>query len=128
MRDALKKKDAKGLITVKLLSRIFTQMDNKNSNRKLDGDELLSGLKSNGGIKLSKAEADALVKNFDRDGDGEIDLQEFLIGVRGKMNGKRQAMAEKVFNSVDKNGSGNIDADDLYGYYNPQSNPKFVAG
>jgi Ca2+-binding EF-hand superfamily protein len=50
---------------------------------------------------------------FDRDGSGEISYDEFLRMVRGEMNNTRKAIAKKCFNIMDKDGSGNLDINDI---------------
>ena len=84
---------------------------------------------------------------FDTDGDGHINFDEFLVGVRvrflnphrllinryscrvqGKMNAKRQAIADKAFLKFDKDGNGYIDASDLKGVYNCSFHPKVISG
>ena len=43
---------------------------------------------------------------FDKDKDGTVDFTEFLIGVRGVLNDKRQAIVDKAFLKFDRDGSG----------------------
>lgn len=55
-------------------------MDDDN-NRSLDLKEFLKGL-NDYGILIEKQEATALFQQFDRDGSGTIDFDEFLITLR----------------------------------------------
>ena len=55
-------------------------MDDDNS-RSLDLKEFLKGL-NDYGILIEKQEATALFQKFDRDGNGTIDFDEFLITLR----------------------------------------------
>jgi len=55
--------------------------------------------------------------------DGELDFEEFLVGIRviwfnklyskGKLNPRRQALVDKAFLKFDKDGNGVINAADL---------------
>lgn len=62
------------------IARIFKAMDN-NSNRLLDVDDFRWGLKDYG-ITISKEEADQVLKYFDRDGNGQVDFNEFLRALK----------------------------------------------
>lgn len=55
-------------------------MDDDN-NRSLDLKEFLKGL-NDYGIPIDKEEATAVFQHFDRDGNGTIDFDEFLIALR----------------------------------------------
>jgi len=57
-------------------------MDDDN-NRSLDFKEFLKGL-NDYGLLIERDEATALFQQFDRDGNGTIDFDEFLITLRVK--------------------------------------------
>ena len=65
---------------------------------------------------------------MDTNKDGKMDFEEFLIGVRGKPNAKRQAIIDKAFALFDKDGSGLIDPTDLAGVYCTKDHPKVRNG
>ena len=65
---------------------------------------------------------------FDKDNDGCINFDEFLVGVRGKLNQRRQAMVDKAFLKFDRDGNGTIEAADLKGVYNCRFHPKVISG
>ena len=65
---------------------------------------------------------------LDLNKDGTIDFDEFLAGIRGKPNSKRQAMIDKAFLKFDKDGSGIVTAADLKGIYNCSFHPEVKAG
>uniref|UniRef100_A0A671VDX0 Calcyphosine-like b n=1 Tax=Sparus aurata TaxID=8175 RepID=A0A671VDX0_SPAAU len=71
---------ARGSSGIKGLGRTFKIMDDDNS-RSLDLKEFLKGL-NDYGILMEKQEAMALFQQFDRDGSGTIDFDEFLITLR----------------------------------------------
>ena len=56
-------------------------MDSYDGNRKVDAQEFFIGMQE-AGIQLTKVEADALMAYFDTDGDGHINYDEFLVGIR----------------------------------------------
>lgn len=63
-----------------LFVRTFRVMDD-NNNRSLDFKEFIKGL-NDYGVLMEKDEATALFQQFDRDGSGTIDFDEFLITLR----------------------------------------------
>ena len=64
---------------------------------------------------------------LDTNGDGKLDFEEFLIGIRGKLNERRQAIVDKAFLKFDRDGSGLINVLDLRGVYNCSLHPKVQA-
>jgi len=48
--------------------------------------------------------------------------------VRGEMNSSRQAIAMKAFKIMDKDGSGQLDINDIRGTYNAKQHPDVKAG
>merc|ERR1719359_1738145 len=124
MRDQLNSRGAK---TIRGLGRTFRHFDSVDGNRKCDANEFITGL-ADIGVNVSKAECDALMKMLDTDGDGHINFDEFLLGVRGKCNEKRQAMVDKAFLKFDNDGSGCIEAADLKGVYSANMHPKVISG
>jgi len=65
---------------------------------------------------------------FDVDGNGVIDFDELIRGVRGPMNAKRLNVTRRAFQKFDKDGSGEINIDDLRGVYNASHHPDVRAG
>jgi len=64
------------------IARIFKAMD-ENGNHLLDVDDFRWGLKDYG-IHLSKEESQQILDRFDRDGNGQVDFNEFLRAIRVK--------------------------------------------
>ena len=81
--------------TIRGLSKIFKEIDS-NGNRKIDSLEFFEALNT-AGCNLSQGEVNLLIQAFDSDKDGSINFDEFLIGLRGKMNPKRQAVCDGIF-------------------------------
>ena len=46
---------------------------------------------------LKKVEAQALLKYYDNDGDGNVCYEEFLSGLKEPLNERRKALVQKVF-------------------------------
>ena len=83
-------------------------MDSYDRNKKVNKEDFLFGLREVG-ISLSKTEAECLLNFLDKDNDGFINFDEFLVGIRGKPNSRRQAIIDKAYLRFDKEGSGYID-------------------
>ena len=92
IKETLKKR---GAMAIRGIGRVFRILDD-NRNRQLDLNELMWGLKDFD-IHLSEEQVDVLIKHFDRDNSGTVNFDEFLVGLRGKMNPKRQAVCDGIF-------------------------------
>ncbi len=121
------------------------------SSRSLDLREFLKGLKDFG-ILMEKQEATALFQQFDRDGSGAIDFDEFLVTLRvnihtdsspsswgwhltfiicapqPQMSKARKEVVMQAFRKLDKTGDGVITIEDLKGVYNAKYHPKYQNG
>merc|ERR1711997_825848 len=107
---------ARGAKTIRGLGRTFRNFDSFDGNHKIDAEEFYSGL-CEIQIRVTRAEANALMGLFDTDGDGHVNFDEFLVGIRGSLNAKRQAMVDKAFLKFDANGDGEIQRDEWNEYY-----------
>ena len=118
---------ARGAKTIRGLGRTFRNFDSFDGNHKIDAEEFYSGL-CEIQIRVTRDEARALMGLFDTDGDGHVNFDEFLVGIRGSLNAKRQAMVDKAFLKFDANGDGEITAADLRGVYDCSMHPKVQTG
>ena len=121
VRAALKKRGTK---TIAGLGRTFRALDSFDGNNKVDSQEFYIGLTENG-VEITQDESNQLLAFFDKDNDGHVNFNEFLVGVRGMLNSQRQAIVDKAFLKFDKDGSGQIDRNDLNGVYDVSMHPKF---
>jgi len=62
------------------LARIFKAMD-ENGNKKLDVDDFRWGLMDYG-VSITKEEAAEILIHFDKNGDGSVNFDEFLVTLR----------------------------------------------
>jgi Ca2+-binding EF-hand superfamily protein len=111
---------------IRSLGKIFGQMD-RNGNKRLDSEEVREAL-SLFGIPANPADIKIIMSAFDRDGDGSIDFEEFLRGMRGAMSKRRKRLVRKAFAVLDKTGDGEVTIDDLIGVYDVSKNPDVLAG
>lgn len=65
---------------------------------------------------------------FDRDGNGEINYDEFLRTLIGKMNDRRRNVVTLAFKRFDQDGNGFINMEDLKGRYNASNHPDVKLG
>ena len=72
---------ARGAKTIRGLGRTFRNFDSFDGNHKIDADEFYSGL-CEIQVQVSRAEAQQLMTLFDTDGDGTVNFDEFLVGIR----------------------------------------------
>ena len=118
---------ARGATTIRGLGRNFKCMDSVDGNRKVDKEEFYWGLKDNG-TQISKREAEVLLDFLDTDGDGTVNFDEFLKGIRGAPSERRQAFIDKAFLKFDKDGNGRITSADLAVVYDCSNHPKVMSG
>eukprot|EP00760_Papus_ankaliazontas_P036768 PhM_4_TR838/c0_g1_i1/m.59536 len=109
------------------LSRTFRIAD-RNRNGKIEPQELQRVVKVYG-VPLSAMEMDTIIKNFDTDKDGSINLTEFLRGVRGPMTSlQRQAIVKRAFERLEKDGDGVVTLRDIAAAYDVDKHPDVVEG
>ncbi|XP_036610636.1 calcyphosin isoform X1 [Trichosurus vulpecula] len=116
----------RGASGIKGLARFFRRLD-ANRSRALDADELHRGLEEIG-LALEAGEAELICKHWDRDGNGTLDLEEFLRALRPPMSKARKDVISAAFAKLDRSGDGVVTVDDLRGIYNGRKHPKFQSG
>ena len=70
----------RGSLSVRGVARVFGIID-ANNNKQIDAAELAAGL-GKIGINLTDAQVTALCGFFDKDGSGQVDLNEFMVAIR----------------------------------------------
>jgi len=115
-----------GQAGIKGLTRVLAIMDN-NGDKRLTKDELKFGL-SDYGIELNIRELDDLFFYFDRDRNGFIDINEFLVGMRGDLNDNRRKFVKLAFDTLDTDKSGYITTDEIAQAYDVSANPDVLSG
>lgn len=93
------------------IARIFKMMDDK-GDKKLDVDDFRWGL-IDFGIQISKDEAKQILDHFDRNKDGFVNFDEFLVAMRGPLSQARLQWIRKAYAKLDVNGDGLVKLDDL---------------
>ena len=66
--------------------------------------------------------------HFDADRGGTISYDEFLVGVRGQLNERRQQMVLMAFKCLDKTNDNVVDMDDIMQAYNADQHPDVLSG
>jgi len=79
-------------------------------------------------LGLSKREVLQAFHIFDRNGDGEIDYQEFTSTLRGEMGSTRKAVAVQAFKKMDKFDCDVIDINLIRQSYATSQHPNVVSG
>uniref|UniRef100_A0A1E1XRD5 Putative ca2+ calmodulin dependent protein n=1 Tax=Amblyomma sculptum TaxID=1581419 RepID=A0A1E1XRD5_AMBSC len=79
-------------------------------------------------VFLSPPEVDALFKELDKDANGTISFNEFLVALRPPMSAARLERITQAFHKMDKSGDGIITVQDLKGVYNARQHPKYQNG
>uniref|UniRef100_A0A7S3FU10 EF-hand domain-containing protein n=1 Tax=Strombidium rassoulzadegani TaxID=1082188 RepID=A0A7S3FU10_9SPIT len=108
------------------LQRTFKIMDDDNS-KNLNMYEFCKAL-SDYGLGFSKGEQQAIFNYFDVDNSGTIIYDEFIRAVRGPMNMARKKIVAQAYKSLDKDGNGWVDINDVRGVYNARKHPDVISG
>lgn len=98
-------------------------MDSFDGNDLVDFREFVFGMRDIG-IVASNQEFEVLHRLLDINRDGHISVHEFLIGIRGEMNARRQAIVDKSFLKFDRDCIGNIDPWVLRKDFNYEAHPQ----
>ncbi len=73
---------SRGVNGVRGMGRIFRRFDSADGDRRIDREEFYVGLKELGVTNISNKEAEILMDYLDKNQDGTIDYDEFLVGIR----------------------------------------------
>lgn len=115
-----------GVQGIRGISRLLRIMDD-NRDGKLSRSELKYGL-ADLGIEVTNIELDQLVGRFDRDKNGSIDLDEFLVGLRGELSERRVRVLRRAFAVLDKDADKQISLREIQRVYDARQHPDVQAG
>jgi Ca2+-binding EF-hand superfamily protein len=108
------------------LGRKFRIIDDSGDGN-LDEQEFAKCMKEQK-LGLDAKEVKMIFKFFDEDDSGTITYDEFLFGVRGELNTRREQMVLLAFDVIDKDKSGILDLDDITEAYDASQHPDVIAG
>ncbi|XP_008835150.1 calcyphosin [Nannospalax galili] len=117
---------SRGASGIQGLARFFRRMD-RDRRQSLDAGELQRGL-AQLGLDVDEVEAKAMCGRWDRDGNGTLDLEEFLQALQPPMSQAWEAVIAAAFAKVDRTGDGVVTVDDLRGAYSGWAHPKVRSG
>lgn len=75
---------------------------------------------------ISEENIPTLFTAFDTNRDGTLNIDEFLMAIRGELNEKRLALVKQAFAKIDRDGSGFLDINDIKDSYNASKHPDVV--
>eukprot|EP00759_Apiculatamorpha_spiralis_P048475 PhF_6_TR43663/c0_g1_i1/m.67095 len=107
------------------LSRTLRIMDS-NRTATLDGRELRDGLRRYQ-VDLSDEEFFQLFSFFDRNGDGNVCVTEFIRGIRGTMSEWRSNLVRRAFSILDSTNNGEVDFVEVCNAYQVERHPDVLA-
>mgnify|MGYP001819325319 CR=1 FL=1 len=80
------------------------------------------------GLDFSQEKATEIFGSFDKDGNGTISFDEFVVGLRGDLSGVRLDIVKEAFKRADRSGDGVFDIKDFMEVYNVTEHPKYKIG
>ena len=116
-----------GYDQIRIIGKNLRDTKTYNGLNKIEKDDFLMCLRDIG-LFLPKAANEKLVQYYDKDIDGYVYFNEFLVALRGEPNAERQEVIDKAFHKFEKDDSGMIDIRDLKGVFNANKHPKVVSG
>jgi hypothetical protein len=79
-------------------------------------------------IYINPEQQSTIFRLFDQDGNGEINYDEFIGGVVGQMNKRRECVVQAAFMKLDLDKSGTLQIDEIKGAYNAKAHPLVING
>ena len=110
----------RGAVGIRGIGRLFRIADD-NSNGLIDLKNELPKLMNDIGVILNKTEIAELSRLLDKNGDGTINYEEFLLHLAPPMSEERIKWCNKAFDKLDVDGSGKVTIQDLEAIHNPNS-------
>ena len=122
-RDKIKARGARGIVGIQ---RLFKIMDD-------DGSKTLSEQEFSKACRdfktgISEENIPTLFAAFDTNRDGTLNIDEFLMAIRGELNQKRLSLVEQAFQKIDQDGSGYLDVNDIKDSYRADKHPDVIEG
>jgi len=117
---------ARGAAGIKMAQRRFKIMDDDYS-KSLSFDEFRKGIREVG-CRLTQEQEMELFRQFDRDGQGTINFEEFLRTIQPALNDRRKRLVSAAFAKLDNTGDGQITVKDLAKNYDVTKHPKYMSG
>jgi calcyphosin len=77
-------------------------------------------------IGISEDNIPILFNAFDTNRDGTLNIDEFLMAIRGSLSSKRLALVEQAFHKIDRDGSGTLEPADIRDSYNASRHPEVM--
>ena len=113
VRAELRKRGALGIVGI---ARQFRLVDT-NGSGSIDKDEFKKAMRM---ININDDD-DAIFAEFDKDGSGTVNYEEFLRSSRGGMNRKRTLAVGDVFDTLDRDKDGFLTTEELQKHFIPQN-------
>lgn len=77
---------------------------------------------------LSDKDILRILRLWDRDGNDSLNFDDFLVGIKGKLNTARREKVTQAFQLLDEDGSGIIEFEEIKSKYNAKNHPDVKAG
>jgi Ca2+-binding EF-hand superfamily protein len=121
---------AGGFTTLRGMGKQFRLLD-KDKSKSLDKSECARGLQMLTRafkLQLDKVKCDRLFGLFDYNGDGQIDYEEFIKGLRGGMNARRKDLIKMAFDSFEKDQWDRVTLKTIAKHYDISMHPGVLQG
>ena len=111
---------------IRSFTMAFCAMDRQHD-QNVSVEELFNGLQRLR-VPCTVAEVTRVVQLFDSDGNGKLNITEFVAGLAEPLPRRRKDLVERAFRSLDVDDSGNITMKELGEKYHADQHPSVLAG
>lgn len=79
-------------------------------------------------VGINEENVPLIFDQFDLNRDGTLNVDEFLMAIRGELSESRRQLIERAFRKIDRDGNGFLEIDDIKDLYNAKRHPDVIQG
>eukprot|EP00658_Telonema_sp_P-2_P082918 TRINITY_DN8850_c0_g1_i1.p1 TRINITY_DN8850_c0_g1~~TRINITY_DN8850_c0_g1_i1.p1 ORF type:complete len:477 (+),score=96.60 TRINITY_DN8850_c0_g1_i1:70-1500(+) len=116
----------RGAFSGRSMARVIRNFDNGDG--LIDQHEFAAGMQRYLGFPLKQEDVELIFSRFDKNGDGSIEVGEFLGQLRGNVTTRRMEAIEAAFSKLDADQSGEIGIAEIQAAFDVRMHPQVLDG